>query len=307
MSECAKINAKIQSEEFKSFCNENIIPEVKKLNFAKLKSFLLLSVCFGIYFFLVYKFYLSLEDVNKFYFGFTAAVVFLLLFQFGISIIKNYKTAAKERFFSKLLSFIGNFEVETTPDFADLVSTGLFKNCNKISCDDAIKGEFKSTTVKIYEICTDKSTAYFDSITSKCLFNGILIKLPYKAASDTPVYIFPVKKDIENSECLPVKIENSEFSSYFSIFSPNTEKAVLNIDDNLLNKMIYLAKNGHDKDLSLSIEHGEMNIAVFSNKDRFEVSFFKSTQNIENYKSVINDVSELLAIAELFIQTEDAI
>ncbi len=219
-------------------------------------------------------------------------------------IIRSYKRKVKPMILPKLLSFVGDFHL-VDKDVLGLElrkyvkSLSLFDSYNRFDVDDRIEGMYKNLKVSIAEICLTKETGSGKRKRTVLIFDGILITVP--CLKKYRGYTF-IKQNslniINNKHEQKVNLEDPEFEKYYDVFSTDQIEARYLITTAFMNRMVQLAKRGIGKNITLSFEHGNVNIAVSSSKDWFEMPILKPANDISIYRAIILELITILKIID---------
>ncbi|MCD7879400.1 MAG: DUF3137 domain-containing protein [Candidatus Gastranaerophilales bacterium] len=94
-----------------------------------------------------------------------------------------------------------------------------------------------------------------------------------------------------------VHLESPEFEKLYDVYSTDQIEARYLITTAFMQRLVDLEKKGF-KGLNISFEQGNVNIAIPSYKDWFEVSLLKSAYDIDNYRSILIEILNLLSIID---------
>ncbi len=233
-------------------------------------------------------------------------------------IIKIYKNKAKDIILEKLLSYIGNFH--RVNDYGAecqhkeyIQRLNLFNKFNSYSCDDRIQGKYNSLDIDISEIelsyitktkssvRTGSSKRTAEHTSTKTIFKGIVIKVPsYKKYQGFTI----IKKNFDSisnknnySNVEKVNLEDPEFEKLYDVYSTDQIEARYLLTTAFINRMVELAKKEIGKNITVSFEQGNVNIAVASEKDWFEIPIIRKVQ-VEDFRAIIAELAALLAIID---------
>ena len=305
-----KIRKKIFSSEFNNFFNKKLSLYLGKIE--KLRKQYLYSGCIlGIIAlipsgFLLFIFFLNTSGDSSFienrnlidFLLFVEVILIGLIFY----TVKTYKNKVKAIILPRLLSFAGDFRIieKGSPeyDIRNYVSSlGLFSSFNRYSCDDRFEGMYKNIKVSISEIALTKETGSGKNRRNVIIFNCLLVKVPslkkYKGATyikrNSTTLGFNRKK---------VNLEDPEFEKYYDVYSTDQVEARYLITTAFMNRMVELAKKGIGENITLSFEHGNVNIAVSSSKDWFEVPILKPANDVNVYRAILVEIITILSIID---------
>lgn len=251
------------------------------------------------------------------------------------SIQKVYKNKVKVRVLPVILSYLGNFKLaKKTPNsdthiiedilgpislvqtplssFSDyLHKLNLFEKFDMVTCDDHIIGTYKGVNLDIYDFELKKlqTNSYtiqnghrtkISGSNTISIFKGAFLK--FKCPKQLK-YKTVVKKNMIHTipESLQkVNLEDPEFEKYYKVYSGDQIESRSLLTPAFMNRMVTLATQGTHigKDITISFEQGNVNIAIESQKDWFEVSIFKPVDDISNYKEIINELKIIFSIID---------
>ncbi len=217
-------------------------------------------------------------------------------------IVKGYQNKVKPLILPRLLSFAGDFRIidKNSPEYnvrPYVSSLELFSFFNRYSCDDRIEGMYKNIKISISEILLRKETGSGKRRRIVTIFDGLLVKVPCLKKYKGTTYIK------RNGICLDfsgnkVNLEDPEFEKYYDVYSSDQIEARYLITTAFMNRMVELAKKGIGQNITLSFEHGNINIAVASSKDWFELPIMKSANDIVVYRAIILEIITILSIID---------
>lgn len=295
------IEEKLYSSEFNKFFKKNVKESLMKLERKRRIRLLIISLIIILVAVFIYISIISFYS-NEINHSFERSMWCLLSFITGISIciigymISSYKYEVKYNTLEKLLSFIGDFaEEKDKSDRYYVEQLELFDEFDNYYCDDRIKGKYGLLNIDIQEIALTKGSGKSKST----VFRGILIKIPYHKRIEGYTVIKRNSKKINNN----INIENRdninfEFNEYYNVYSNNQLDEKCIITDSFMEKMVRFAKHNIGANISISFEEGNLNIAIATYREWFEVPVFKSATNISNYRAIILEVITLLKIID---------
>lgn len=304
------IQKSVFSSEFKKFYRKNL--SIQMSNIEKIRKKYLYSayalVSIAILSILGYVVYGTIEygncldmgvDSFKILFHIEVIIICIVIF-----IVCSYKSKVKPLILPKLLSFVGDFNL-LRKDVSQMnlkkyiKSLELFDTYNKVNIDDRIEGMYKNLKVSISEICLEKETGSGKRRRSITIFDGILITVPclkkyrgYTCIKQNSLNF------LNNKQEQKVHLEDPEFEKYYDVFSTDQIEARYLITTAFMNRMVQLAKRGIGKNITLSFEHGNVNIAVSSSKDWFEMPILKPANDISIYRAIILELITILKIID---------
>lgn len=222
--------------------------------------------------------------------------IFLLISYFPVFF---YKSEAKRIILPQLISFIGDFQyidrnnrVERNKIRNYVCNLKIFDYFSFFSCDDAFKGIYNRVPVSISELNLSRSSGK----STVTVFQGILISFPSfkKFKSNTII------KSNASSCCYleKVNLEDPEFEKIYDVFSDDQIEARTILTPAFMNRMVECAKKKKER-ITVSFENNQVNIAVSNYaKTWFEFSVDKPVTNMNTYREIIWELSELLQIID---------
>lgn len=66
-----------------------------------------------------------------------------------------------------------------------------------------------------------------------------------------------------------------------------------------------LYKKADYKKIDISVELGNVNVLIYSNKNWFDIPFFKSPENFSIYRNIIFEIAGLIEIIDIFTSNEN--
>ncbi len=303
-----KIQKEVFSSEFNKFFRKKISLYLIKIE--KLRKKYLFFACLAaaiavipVLFFLFYLF-TDIESAIFFIKGRISLFVIAEACLIGVVswIVKSYKNKVKPLILPRLLSFIGDFRL-VEKDSLDynirnyVSSLGLFNEYNKFDCDDRIEGIYKNIKVSISEILLKKITGSGKRRNEITVFDGLLVKIPCPKKYQGVTYIRRNAINLGFNQN-KVNLEDPEFEKYYDVYSSDQIEARYLITTSFMNRMVELAKKGIGQNITLSFEHGNVNIAVASSKDWFELPIMYSACNIAVYQSITLEIVTILSVID---------
>lgn len=301
------IKERITGKEFKQFFRKELLSNLKvlekdrKRSIVKIIFFLFIAlIIFSV--FLWFKLIVKIE-VEKQIFDIYACITFIPV-AIAYYIYYLYRQKAKSLILEKLLNFIGDFKIEENKNDRNYIENlKLFDRFNRFSCDDRLKGTYNLLPIDIQEISLKLEKYIGKRKHTYTIFNGIFIKAPcYKKFSgytlikrksfilEQPINIFAGKSKI--------LLEDPIFNEHYDVYSDDQVESRYLITAAFMERMINLAKHSLNDNISISFEHGNVNIAVESNQNWFEVPILKPATDINNYKYIIFELITILKIID---------
>ncbi len=289
------------SSEFNQFYRKDISLNIKELEF-KRRQYLILMVLvvLVILIFSVISIIFWETNLEKFI-GSPAKVYFtvltadIILFSLVLSLENKYKNEVKKVILPELLKCFGSFEPgnkRNSNDISYIRSLGLFDNFDRYHCDNRLSGIYNGEKLEIAELRLEKikNTKRHKNI-RLTIFDGIFIKLPCRKKFSGTI-IIKRKPIISKDSCL------SEFERYFDINLTDAAESKYLIISPFMNKMINLVNMGIGSEITISFEHGNINISLPADKNWFEFSILNSANNIKNYRYILLELFAILSITD---------
>lgn len=300
-------------KNFKIYFKKELLPSLEELD-KKRKKYIIyiigLALLFVLITYLIISWMASLEcyidnyaQVIAFFF---IPAIFLSPIITAIFLYRKYKTISKNLVFQKLLNFLGDFQVETD-NFVNrdyIKSLKLFDRYDTFRCDDRLTGTYKSLPLDIQEIALQIEIKGRGPVNSYIdVFRGIFVKIPcYKNFNG---YTIIKNKSSIIDKILSflyigpsVSIEDTLFAKYYSISSDENIDSRYLLTPSFMERMIKIAKQKNNNKVSISFEQGNINIAIHSKKNWFEIPFLKSATNIKHYKNILYEITTIIKIIE---------
>lgn len=304
---------KATSKEFNAFFRNKLISRLAKIE--KLRRKCLVWIVLVIIFFAVadsaYAWYITSIDVwEKNTIKLMAILVTCPFIISGIIGKVCYKNKAKAEILEKLMSFIGNFYINTNKDDEAYVEElNLFDTFNKFDCDDRLTGKYGKLDMDIQEL----DLKYKAGRNEATIFKGIFIKVQslknytgmtiveannFGSFFYKPIITGSKKSKTENLKLERVMLEDPEFNKLFKVESTNQIEARYLLTTAFMNRMVKLSNSGYKGKISLSFEMGKVNLALSSNKDWFEVPLMKNALLPDNYRNIILEIVSLVKLID---------
>lgn len=303
-----EVQRKLFSSEFNKFFRKKISLYLGKIEKLRKKYLLFVYIIAAIALFpIIISFIYFFIDYESLLLNVTRYGNFIFIIEFSLVlsiffIIKKYKNKVKPLILPRLLSFAGDFRIidKNSPEYnvrPYVSSLELFSFFNRYSCDDRIEGMYKNIKISISEILLRKETGSGKRRRIVTIFDGLLVKVPCLKKYKGTTYIK------RNGICLDfsgnkVNLEDPEFEKYYDVYSSDQIEARYLITTAFMNRMVELAKKGIGQNITLSFEHGNVNIAVASSKDWFELPIMKSANDIMVYRAIILEIITILSIID---------
>ena len=298
-----KIQREVFSSEFVKYCRKNIVKDLmpleKQRTYYILGAVLIWVLAIVILLGAVYYSAVSNSTVDKEIYALVIAGAV------GISylIVKTYKDKAKKIVLPKLISYIGKFEIVEDTDkkvnFRDyLEALNLISDFNRYYYDDYLIGTYKDVKLDIIEVDLKKESGSGKRRSCTTIFKGLFIKFKsFKKFEGCTVIKRESLKIGRSKE--QVVLEDPVFEKHFDVKSTDQIEARYLITPAFMNRLLELNKRSIGQNLTMSFEHGFVNIAVSSSKDWFEVPILKPVTEISNYRAIVVDLLSILSIIDV--------
>ncbi len=299
---------KVFTTDFKKFCRKNFRKSMEELE--KVRKFYLsgagLLILLGIFLIAAAIIFLnsgvsSLKNIDSIFN--IVGIIATLCFMGSSFIVKKYKMRAKEIILNKLLSYIGNFhtvkEKESVLDYVRKLK--LFDSFNTNNFDDRIQGTYNNLAVDICEMDLAYVTSSGKRTRRITIFKGILITVESNKKFEGFTVI---KRNLANlglrqyKGADKVNLEDVEFEKLYDVYSTGQIEARYLLTPAFMNRMVKLEKRGIVPNITMSFEMGNVNIAVSSSKDWFEIPILKPATKLENYRAIVLELITLLKVID---------
>lgn len=299
-----KLQKEVFSAEFHKFCRKNIQAPMRELEktrhnyiFAICCVIALLTIFAGIILTSAYINESFNSDIIQMLFGIFAVGAFCCT-----TIAKRYKTNAKEIILPQLLSYIGEFKILDKNNVSKYLTSylhglDLISEFNTSSFDDCLHGTYNGVELGISETELTYVTRSGKHRHSRPVFKGLFVcfksfkKFQYRTIikRDTAFFLTGREK---------VSLEDPEFESLYSVISDDQIEARYLITPAFMNRMVELNKKGIGRMMTVSFEEDNVNIAISSSKDWFEIPLFKPATDIVNYRAIILELISIFSIID---------
>ncbi len=294
-----KIQREVFSSNFVKFCKKNIVKDLISLEKQRIY-YILAVVLLWILDIIVLAgtIYFATENGLK-----LDGDIFSLIIAVAVSlhflIVKNYKNKAKKIVLPKLISYLGKFEIiedkyQKSIFQNYLKSLNLISEFNNYHADDYLVGTYKDVKLDVIEVDLSKKSGK----NSVKIFKGLFVK--FKSFKKFQGYTVIKRESLKigNSK-EQVVLEDPVFEKYFDVTATDQIEARYLLTPAFMNRLVQLNKKNIGKNLTMSFEHGNVNIAVSSSKDWFEVPLLKPVTEISNYRAIVLDLLSILSIIDV--------
>lgn len=211
----------------------------------------------------------------------------------------NYKKNTKDKLFNILFSFLGDFKYQEDQNvrITDFTCVDFIPSYNRNYVDDYIKGTYKNLNIDFEELCLKRR--YRDSkgrTRYVTVFEGLLVKVPQLKQTSARITIRNKKYGQAVNKNQEVLLEDVEFNKLYEVSATDQVEARYILTPAFMEKL----KNLHRKNICvvISLQDGEIIMSMKKNKDLFEPPFWTSAKNINAYREILSQVSEVLKIID---------
>ncbi len=299
-----KLQKAVFSTEFKKFCRKNIQAPMREVE-KKRKNYI--GGIFGTAFIgaileliLLYSIYVN-EKIDV---DFIQILIFIALITVSVCIwiAKLYKTKAKQIILPQLLSYIGEFEILDKKNVeyyltSYLHNIDLIETFNKSSFDDCLRGKYNDVELGISETHLTYVSGSGKRRTEKTVFKGLFVCFrSFKKFEHRTVIKRETAFSFNGSKA--VNLEDPEFEKLYQVTSSDQIEARYLITPAFMNRMVELNKKGIGRMMTISFEEDNVNIAISSSKDWFEIPLFKPATDITNYRAILLELITIFSIID---------
>ena len=311
MSENAKyIRHKINSSEFREFCQKEFSKDVLKLEMLRKKK-IKLTVFFTLALIVLFITILCLCSeynphlLSRDFFVPLLCFIFLLLFRATYLYLLSYKKDAKKIIYPKLFSFIGKFRILDTKTEEKRIksyvkSLNLFPLFNSFTCDDVLEGTYKGIPVSLSEIHLKRVSHSGKCSSSAKIFKGVLLtfKSFKKIETITVIRQNAIINLFDTSSSNHIELESQEFEDLYDVLADDQIEARYLITPAFMERMVDYYCDNEAGNISLSFEQGNVNIAIHSDKNWFEVPLSRPATEMMIYKKILIEIISILTIID---------
>ena len=294
------------SDTFTDFFTEKIKPALKFIEHdrtRKLKDNILRIIAFGLipFTFCYFVFIELVKQSKKLPLDAILIISAVSLFGFLLGVFLpfsdfyQYKKETKSKLYDVLFSYFGDFEYMSNEPIGKnwdyYKNIPLFNDYNLSPyLDERFKGIYNGILVNIEEL-------KLNAIKGK-VFDGLLFYFPYEHKKCKSTVITTNKSYPYAAKTLDrVKLEDIEFEKIYETYSNDQIEARYILTTAFMEKLKRL--NKHNIKAAVCFHNGMVYIGVKTTKNLFEPPLFKSALDIENYKSLINQMKEILEIIDI--------
>lgn len=204
---------------------------------------------------------------------------------------------------------MGGFEPQGLPRFHDLA---LLPHCDRSSFEDRFAGDRKGCGFAFYDGHLETKVKTKNGSSWKTVFRGQLIAIDFpKKFLGTTV----VRRDAGffnfmqrwSTSLQRVGLGDSRLEKAFEVYSNDQVEARYLIHPVFMERLLALEARFKGKRLRCAFVDGELLVAV-EGGDKFEIgSMFRHLDEIERFRSVASDVTELMRLIDAVLTAEQAV
>ena len=302
-NESEKIEQDLYSSKFNSVFNDNVIAVFKKFEKSRI-IYLIVSIILALLAIIFVATMIYLNFINYINIMDSPTIILAVLYVpiiLAIAIVilvRTYKDCIKKEVLNQLISFIGDFKIADNKNDREYIEKlKLFDKFDISVCENRIKGKYNSLDMDIQEIKLYDTTKQKNSFSETLVFKGILVKIPNNK-EDMGRIIIKRKKNKNDKNHTEIFFEDYEFSQYYNVYTDNEPEAKSIITDSFMNQMVKYAQQDKSRNISVSFENNNINIAIASPKEWFEVAFLKPATNIATYREPVSKIISILKIVD---------
>ena len=169
-------------------------------------------------------------------------------------------------------------------------------------CDDSFNIKYNNILAKVAEI---KLSEYEYNLNLRrrqyAKYKGLFITFKFPNVNNE-IYKLAIVKRGKLKKKLPELFEysNANLNPKYYIYTNDFRQTEEIITKHLINKLNRLYSKPEFKTVSISVEYGNVNIAIYSNKNWFDVPLFKNPEDFSIYKKIMFEIADMLEIIDIF-------
>ena len=165
--------------------------------------------------------------------------------------------------------------------------------------DDYLKYSSNSVEFDIYDVSLCSIASGYKTQIQRLLFDGVLIVTDYASEFTGRTVVLPKSDKRTFPDVEQVQLEDVEFNKYFNVFSSNQIEARFLLTTAFMERLLTFAHNNRQK-VYCAFEKGKVYIGLANKKghDWFDIDMTKSLVDVNNYKSLINDLQDINLLVE---------
>lgn len=299
-----KLQKEVFSAEFHKFCRKNIQAPMRELE--KTRHNCIFLICFIITLLTIIEGVILTSAYINESFNLDMIEILFAIIVVGticcIAIAKRYKTLAKDIILPQLLSYIGEFKILDKNNVSNYLTSylhglDLISEFNTSSFDDCLHGTYNGVELGISETELTYVTGSGKHRHSRPVFKGLFVCFKsFKKFQYRTIIKRETAFSLTGRE--KVSLEDPEFESLYSVISDDQIEARYLITPAFMNRMVELNKKGIGRMMTVSFEEDNVNIAISSSKDWFEIPLFKPATDIVNYRAIILELISIFSIID---------
>ena len=216
-------------------------------------------------------------------------------------------------------TYFDNNDYIASPHGQYVKSLRLLPSFNRCYAFEVIDGIYKGMNLTIRTLRLDyvSFTKNFITVgplklgrrTINKIFNGVFISCNIAKKTSGRVVIKKKKSwlnQFENLNLPPaVSLEDPIFEEVFEVYADDISDAKNILTIPILQRFIFIAKQKGKFDVVCSFENGMMNLALQKKGKWFDVSLFKSSNTIKNYRKLLMDLGKVLTVVDTMKAEQD--
>ncbi|NLX25945.1 MAG: DUF3137 domain-containing protein [Lentisphaerae bacterium] len=194
-------------------------------------------------------------------------------------------------------------------------SSGIFHHSiDRYHCEDLVQGPVDKTRIAFSELHAEYKTETRDSKGHRqthwhTIFKGLFFVADFNKHFHGKTYILPDTAEkmfgrfgqklqgIGKSHGELVKLEDPVFEKEFAVYSSDQVEARYILSPALMRRMLELRRKA-GSNVYFSFCGGNVNIAISSNKDRFEPKLFNTVLDIELAREFVDDLQSAIGVVD---------
>lgn len=181
----------------------------------------------------------------------------------------------------------------------------IFKNFDRVSYDDYIKGSYNDLNLEIQELSLS-SLLNSKNSQGSISFHGILLSCEVKKKHNAKTVFYQNNGLVDlldnflgkSTSAKEVKFEDPEFNSEFKVYSTDQIEARYLFTTAFMERIKKFHKANKEYDISGEFSNGKFYLAICSGRNWFELPFFKSADEPQNYKHLVQDIDDMLGVID---------
>ena len=313
-------------EEFESFYNNDLLKqlqEIEKIRKERVKQGIVFVVGIILTIWIVHIIkinnYISTEYDWLEYVLYGVGVIITLILSLGNQKYKeSYRGVFKDRIIRPIINTISEDLTYQPNGFIsrdDFSKSRLFLNrIDKYSGDDLVEGKIDKTMIHFSELHAQQKQVSGSGKDRRekwvTIFKGLFFVADFNKDFEGSTVLIPNRigkgmsflKKMMGANRLEklVKLEDPEFAKNFNCYSSDDIKARYVLSPGLMHRINQFLKKYPKNSVYISFVDSHLYVAIYTGKDFFEPSYFKSVVNFDMIKSYFEDVKFVVDIVEEF-------